>query len=421
MSDTKEQLHYDEKIEQEVFKEILDALTFIDAKFISREEYEKLNGNILVEYSEEEQEEFRNKEDENGKKVFRKDFELFLPKGITNDDKIKIYNILKNKFSEELYKQIFNEEKLPDILEIKNYLSNLTQKEKLDFKRDYITLARKSKNGQNISEILDEEIDFHFEELFFRQGVNNLRFGLNIMTQSEQVLLIENGNKVSIHSNTEDLENNEKLLRDKIEVEKYKIELDEVRKIGNKEKIAEIELKATNSIIKELYNNFPYTLSKKQYGDKPSKIQQTKELFCVGYSTVGHVFLEELGIKHKGTQIKSHSVLEVNIGGDNYLFDATSKLGLIKFDFKKNKGFYKKIDFKTDSIFKNIWVNVINIDNNQIKSGDVSKIIRYYQAKKPQLIKSWDFFYISGNKISHQNKLKIAEKVSFSCFLKVQI
>jgi hypothetical protein len=31
------------------------------------------------------------------------------------------------------------------------------------------------------------------------------------------------------------------------------------------------------------------------------------------------------------------------------------------------------------------------------------------------------FFYISGNNTSHQNKLKIAEKVSFSCFLNVQI
>jgi hypothetical protein len=37
-----EKLLYDEKIEQEVFKEVLDALTFIEPEFISREEYNKL-------------------------------------------------------------------------------------------------------------------------------------------------------------------------------------------------------------------------------------------------------------------------------------------------------------------------------------------------------------------------------------------
>jgi hypothetical protein len=33
---------YDEKIEREVLKEILDILTFIEPEFISREEYSKL-------------------------------------------------------------------------------------------------------------------------------------------------------------------------------------------------------------------------------------------------------------------------------------------------------------------------------------------------------------------------------------------
>jgi len=36
------ELPYNDKIEQKVFKEILDALTFIEPKFISREEYNKL-------------------------------------------------------------------------------------------------------------------------------------------------------------------------------------------------------------------------------------------------------------------------------------------------------------------------------------------------------------------------------------------
>jgi hypothetical protein len=39
---SKEKLQFDEKIEQEVFKEILDALTFIEPIFLNREEYNKL-------------------------------------------------------------------------------------------------------------------------------------------------------------------------------------------------------------------------------------------------------------------------------------------------------------------------------------------------------------------------------------------
>jgi flagellar motor component MotA len=70
---------------------------------------------------------------------------------------------------EELYKKTFNKETLPNINEINDFLSSLTQKEKLNFKREYVQLARKNENIQNISEIIDSEIDFHFEELFFRQ------------------------------------------------------------------------------------------------------------------------------------------------------------------------------------------------------------------------------------------------------------
>ncbi|MDQ7022346.1 MAG: Rpn family recombination-promoting nuclease/putative transposase [Candidatus Gracilibacteria bacterium] len=63
-------------------------------------------------------------------------------------------------------------------------------------------------------------------------------------------------------------------------------------------------------------------------------------------------------------------------------------------------------------------------EENTFYNGDTEMVfveLPLLTTKKSQLIKSWDFFYISGNKTSHQNKLKIAEKVSFSCFLKVQI
>ena len=396
---------YDEKIDQKVFKEILDALTFIEPEFLSREEYNKLSWNILqkIEYSESEVE-------KNKKSIDRKDFKLFLPESITNNDKIFIFSILDKEFSkelwfisatkkikskifyaiqsildyeeknkqtwkennlknseeysklEELYKKMFNEEKLPNISEIQEFLKTLTQKEKLDFKRDYISLARKiwwnktktrlgkkDKYGNQYNleysdkkefwEILDSEIDFHFEELFFRQWVNNLRFGLNIMTLFEQVTLKKKKWEIIWKNKYIYLNLKEKLLRDKIQVEKYKKELEEVRKTWDKEKIAKKEIEATNAIIRELHNNFPYQLTKERYWEKPSKIQQSKELQCIWFSIVWHVFLKELWIKHKWLSIPWHSALEINIWWKKYLFDATkvSNILIFKYWSTKNK------------------------------------------------------------------------------------
>ena len=373
------ELLYDKKIKQEVFKEILDALTFIEPEFISREEYESLNWNILVETK-------AKNTQENKKSIDRKDYKLFLPENITNNDKIEIYNFLENKFSkdlwfitwerkikakifyavqdilnkennenignnlegnqdykqiEKLYKKIFWEENIPNISEIKDFLSSLTQKERLEFRRDYINLARKSKKWEDISEILDSEIDFHFEELFFRHWVNNLRFGLKIMTQWEQALLEEK--KWEKIRKKETLQEEEKLLREEIDIEKYKQELEEVRNTWNKEEISKKELEAANAIIKSLYVNFSYQQTKEDYWYQPSKIQQTKQLYCIWFSIVWHTFLEELWIKHKWINIHKHSALEVNIWTKKYLMDITSYPFVLEFKYWEKKWSMVKI------------------------------------------------------------------------------
>ena len=94
----KEILAYDEEIKQKVFKEILDALSFIEPKFVSREEFNKLKWNFLqkIYYSKQEAE-------KNKKSIDRKDYILYLPEDLNNDDKIIIYNFLEERFSEELW------------------------------------------------------------------------------------------------------------------------------------------------------------------------------------------------------------------------------------------------------------------------------------------------------------------------------
>ena len=369
------ELPYGEKIKQEVFKEILDALTFIDPKFISRKKYDDLNWKILIKTN------FKNKK-HNKKSIDRKDYILYLPEDLNEDDMIDIYSIIEWKISkelilnywieekeasfltwieqikaeifyavknilestsdernsylselEELYKKIFNWKELPNISEINDFLENLPFKIKLEVKKEYITLAKRIQKWEKLPEILASEIKLHFEELFFRYWVNNLRFWLKIMTQWEQALLEEWEWEEIEERYT--LQKEEKLLREKIGIDNLKAELEKVRKTWDKEKIAEKELDAVNAIIRELHSNFPYQRTKNLYWDKPSKILQTKELFCVWFSIVGHSFLEELWIRHKWLNIETHSALEVNIWWKRYLFSATDQSRIYEFKYLK--------------------------------------------------------------------------------------
>ena len=46
----------------------------------------------------------------------------------------------------------------------------------------------------------------------------------------------------------------------------------------------------------------------------PSGIVDNKEIYCVGFSLIGHAMLSELGIAHQGIDIPNHSALSVDIG-----------------------------------------------------------------------------------------------------------
>ena len=303
------------------------------------------------------------------------------------EEKLDFYEL------QELYKKIFWKENLPTQEEIKDFLWALTQKEKLEFKRDYISLARKAKNWEKISEILDSEISFHFEELFFRHWVNNIRFWLNIMTQQEQALVLnrklEKWEDIEKHSKTEDLEEQEKLLREKIWIEEYKDKLKIAREKWDKQEINKLELEISNAIIRELHNNFAYQLTKEKYWYQPSKIQQSKQLYCVWFSIVWHVFLEELWIKHKWLNFKLHSVLEVNIWWKNYLFDASIVNQLLEFEYWEKQGVMFYINW--------IWWSKQDNDWKEIKelfiSWNPEKILlsQIYYNKWNSLYELWKY------------------------------
>ncbi|MDR3168442.1 MAG: hypothetical protein LBU27_01390 [Candidatus Peribacteria bacterium] len=108
-----------------------------------------------------------------------------------------------------------------------------------------------------------------------------------------------------------------------MDIEYWKEKLHRVRERKNDQSIAEMETAATNAIFKAL-KQYPYQYDKKNNGYQLSKILETKEIYCVGFSLLGHTFLDELQIKHKGLNIINHSALKVEIGNNLYFFDAAS-------------------------------------------------------------------------------------------------
>jgi tetratricopeptide (TPR) repeat protein len=274
-----------------------------------------------------------------------------------------------------------------------NYRKNILWKESIKSNKTYSTNLIKYSTRISNEELKDDiksnnlnnNLEQHLMESFFERWVNNLRFGLNIMTKWEQALLKEENGEEVFKKNT--LQDKEKLLRDEINIEKYKKELDEVRKTWDKEKIAEKESEASNSIIKALYDNFPYQITKESYWDKPSKIKQSKELFCVWSSIVWHAFLSELWIKHKWMNIPMHSALEINIWWKTYLFDWVRYDNIIEFNYLKKQSIYKKQVYRD---FALVWNND---DSDKWNSWEVEKVLlsQIYNNKISSLNKLWKY------------------------------
>jgi hypothetical protein len=107
-------------------------------------------------------------------------------------------------------------------------------------------------------------------------------------------------------------------LREEIEIDQLKSRLEKARAAaedGNEDKkreLAKLEHYAANVVLAALYR-YPYQRTNNDFGYQLSKIIASKELYCVGFSLLGHAFLSELGIQHKGLDTINHSALEVII------------------------------------------------------------------------------------------------------------
>ena len=204
---------------------------------------------------------------------------------------------------------------------------------------------------KNIDEQVLKEFWEHFDEAFFEEWIENLRQNMMTFTQDD-------AKKLNLKEN-EKLNKNPRRLRDAIWIDKFKKELEEVRKIWNQKKLEEKEIEVSNAIFKEIYK-YPYQDTENSYWYQINKLDKYKEIYCVWFSIIWHAFLSELGIKHNVLDIpfpSLHSAIEIIIWWKNYFFDSTTYNKIYEFTFWKKVLSYKKINFINNNSKINFYAN----------------------------------------------------------------
>lgn len=339
----------------------------------------------------------------------------------------------ENNLNDENYRKwILEKEKTQKQIDYEKKLYWIKTKTDLSELRDsiweWLSINEKQIDiATEVEKIFSWELLTHFDEAFFEKWVNDIRFWLEITTQAEQQEIIryceENWYKKSkeisatvykkwndvIAIKDSNLEKEAKKLRDKIWVDKLKRELEDVRKTWDEEKIAEKELEVANIVAREIYNNFNYYADWNNYWYQIKKILETRQIYCVWFSIVWHVFLGELWIEHNWLDIpfwsvfpnwltappkwlstSGHSALEVIIWWERFLFDTAWYPYLKK--------------FKTST--ENFWMferrEVIGQTKDLYTSWDVERILlsQIYNNK----------WYILRNLWKYEQSIKASDK-----------
>lgn len=341
-----------------------------------------------------------------------------------------------------LYGELFWEQEANNLNKFeyrKRIISLKNEKKYKDYEWKLPKISIKLKTKEQLDNLLDEvessfskELTLQFDETFFEKWVNMLRLGMKTITQAEQKIL--KGKKIDpkkeelfFSKKDEDLDKKERLLRDKIGIEKLKKELGQIRKTWNKEEIAKKEIKATNAILETIYE-YPYQNTKNWYSYQPNKILKHKEIYCVWFSLLGHAFLSELWIKHKGLGIISwHSALEVNIGWKKYYFDGTASKKIFEFEYWEKKWVFYEIKLLGNSlneryftkpwdtekilfsqIYNNKWSALFNLKRHDEAIKMYDKAIEF----NPQDVSAYKNKWIALKKLKkYEEAIKIYNKV----------
>jgi len=419
----------------------------------------------------------------------------------TNELKVKITmtidfllskNLKNNKVDQKaikkyikLYSQLFWKEEANKLnkVEYRNSIIQISNNDRYkSYEQKLISIGTK----ENLSNLLDEteqlfvkELDIHFWETFFERWINMLRMGMKTYTQKEHYYtsskkealdmrneaaeiwaysytvnpktrefekekIIKNTEILVLREKIDNLDDEERFLRDKMQIDAIKALLNEYRDNWDIDKINELELFASNRVLETLYE-YPYKLLDSDWGYKPSNILSNKEVYCVWFSLLWHSFLSELWIKHKWLIIPNHSALEVIIWWKSYYFDwsfsekitAMPEMSWSRTDNKKFKYWNIIREWKSgdpekilmQSIYNNLSINLskkrkyeeylvvinkeINLYPNEIENYKTkSLILRLLNKLEDSLIVSNQILEIEPNKIdNYKDKIDILIKL----------
>jgi len=394
---------YQEESDYKTLTNLLKTLNNITPNFVTREIYESKKWKVLE------------KTWKVGK--FEK-YDLYLPTDLKVWEQLYIINLLIKEFNLEKksnFNQIISDIKVLVWIILKDkweegedYLLQLVREYKLDesfvvkILRHKITPTKETKwfidtikqwvnwNDEvverwtkELSWILSKEFDL----TFFRRSIDMINLAMKTITLAEQKSLIEycevNGYKklisekweliykkgeemIVINDLNSKLDKNALLLRNKIWVNKLKKELNQARKSKNKEKIIEVEKKATNLILENL-SNYPYKVTKNNYWYQPKWIVENKEIHCIWFCLIWHAFLKELWITHNWLQSEDHIFLEVNIWWKTYWFDPTYLRKIEEIRYTQTNKIFKGVQYiledneKTENLEVKVFKDVENL------------------------------------------------------------
>jgi len=396
---------FEDELDFKTLENLLETLDHIEPKKISRQEFDELEWNFLVETWEDK---------------FWNHYNLFLPEDLVYWELLYFIDFLTNKFNLQNYipfEKIFSQVKIMLVIILRQdwrieelkYLQKkynlsdellnklLSQNLKYSHSKNFINLVKlkRESNWQNVDVWKDkEDLEICFNELkglfwqefdltFFRKWVNMLSLWMMTITQTEQEKLIEENEWSECFITRVDfkkLDVKKKLLREKIGMDEFKQELEKARKSENQELINKLELEVANKILNVL-KNYPYIVNEQNYWYKINKILKYKEIYCVWFSLIWYAFLKELEIKNNWLDITKHSALELIIWWKKYFFDPTiTSNELLEFEYWKKVWAYNEVDLYSIGVVKLL-----------IQSWNSEKILlsQIYNNKWNSLKESW--------------------------------
>lgn len=354
---------FSNKVDQDIFSEWLDMNDSITPHFISRKEFNNKWEIFLI----------KNIKYSDGKSNPQK-YDLYIPKDfkiweiiffidkinqeIGKDDWINRYrlsNTIKTQLAYLLKEKYITEDDIKHRTK-KYHISN----EMIQIIRDskittsWLRSIYKKTWINEISEWVKNTLLHTIDTTFFEKWTENLYEWMKTFTQDDREKLPDNIKDKDKARNKEIFDKEESNLSEKIGINNFlkrKLEIKDMKDLEN------LELEAAKKIFIEIYKYSHINSEKAGYSIK--NVLTKKETNCVTKSILIHIFLKKLWIKHFGMESPYHVAIQADIGGKEYLMDATNCKNLINLsDFEKEKrGEYTYISnvYKNEDILYQIW------------------------------------------------------------------